>query len=61
MSHNMLTYPKIITNIVFESIPTMPLEFRAWLELDSNVVKVVDRKQKGSVSNDTHCSAIFPD
>ena len=60
MLHHMLKYPEVITNLNFISIPTMPLEFRAGLAMDSTVVKVRDSAQTGSVSDDIRRNKQFP-
>ena len=53
MLHQMLKYPEVITDLQFINIPTMPIEYRAGIELDSFVAPVAeDCAQTGSVSND---------
>ena len=60
MLHHMLKYPEVTTNLQFTSVPTMPLEFRPGLDLDSTVVNVTDSQQTGSVSDDIRKSKSFP-
>ena len=49
----MLKYPEVlITDLVFVQVSTMPLEYRAGIELDDFVVAMSDGAQSGCVSND---------
>ena len=49
MMHHMLKYPEVITDLVFVTIPSMPLEFRSGVYLEK---PLMDSAQDGSVSND---------
>ena len=49
----MLQYAEVTTDLRFVNIPTMPLEYRAGIELDSFALSPAnDSAQAGSVSND---------
>ena len=37
MSHVMLKYPEVYTDLVFTSVPTMPLELRAGVDTEVEV------------------------
>ena len=45
----MLSYPEVITNLRFISVPSMPLEFRAGVAMERTVA---DSAQVGNVSDD---------
>ena len=47
--HLMLSYPEVITNLRFISVPSMPLEFRAGVAMEKTVA---DSAQVGNVSDD---------
>ena len=47
----MLKHPEVITDLVFISVPTMPLEYRPGIDM-GNFVASSDGAQTGSVSND---------
>ena len=53
----MLKYPEVITDLHFINIQTMPIEYRAGVELDSFVAPVAeDSAQTGYVCNDIRSS-----
>ena len=57
MLHQIMKYPEVTTDLSFITITTMPLEYRAGIELDNYVLSPVsDSAQSGSVSNDIRSS-----
>jgi len=42
MLHAILRYPEVITNLIFAAITTMPLELRAGIKVDSDMVDVLE-------------------
>lgn len=51
MLHHMLRYPEVITNLVFVTIPSMPIEFRAGVTLETTAVPPTDSAMPGSESD----------
>ena len=55
----MLRYAEVTTDLRFVNIPTMPLEYRAGIELDSFALSPAnDSAQAGSVSNDIQSTKV---
>ena len=55
----MLRYAEVTTDLCFVNIPTMPLEYRAGIELDSFALSPAnDSAQAGSASNDIQSTKV---
>ena len=61
MLHMMLKYPEVFTDLNFVAIPTMPLELRAGIDIDTKNDNIEDGAQVGIVSNEIRRGLDLPE